>query len=337
MSQINSIDLIKELEAESRKYMCLADVLFFLGLKLNCDVSVAAEILLSRIPLEQGINPSFFGQKIGMATFRQSPNDPLLSGLLEGVIIGEDGTFDDGPFAETSLSQKYWDYSFILEGLEQAVSFKLDTLSNELPDYLKPYKSRISIQLTEAANIMAGCKPRDVINKLPAAEIIGGYVASLWDAVDHKILAGTNEIMDYDYNESHRVDITLLKDEVTAWAKKHDIKWPFELSNQEKKEEADLAEDSVQTIQTLMVEKGRLEEELSDLKATSPIFLEQYRQDDPLSIAIKLRNAEWSSFNENVRATIPSAEYLVAKIKSEYAMSDALAKAIEKVACPIQR
>lgn len=337
MSQITSIDLIKDLEAESRKYMCLADVLFFLGLRLNCDVSVAAEILLSRIPMEQGVNPSFFGQKIGMATFRQSPNDPLLSGLLEGVIIGADGTFDDIPLAETSLSKKYWDYSFILEGLEKAVSFKLDTLSNELPDYLIPYKSRISIRLTEAANIMAGCKPRDVVNKMPAAEIIGGYMASLWDAVDHDILTGRNEVLDYSYNESNRVDITLVKDEVTEWAKKNDIKWPFELSNHENEDEVILAEDTAQTIQTLMVEKARLKEELSDLKANSPIFLEQYRPDDPLSIAIKLRNAEWSSFNENVRSSIPSAEYLVAKIKSEHDMSDALAKAIEKVACPIQR
>lgn len=70
MSQINGIDLIRDLEAQSKKYMCLADVLLFLSLKLNCDASVAAEILLGRIPMEQGINPPYFGQKIGMATFR---------------------------------------------------------------------------------------------------------------------------------------------------------------------------------------------------------------------------------------------------------------------------
>ncbi|WP_168393202.1 hypothetical protein [Erwinia amylovora] len=337
MNQINSIDLIKDLESKSKKYMCLADVLIYLSLKLNCDVAVAAEILLSRIPLEQGINPSFFGQIIGMATFRQSPNDPLLSDLLENVITGTDGTPDENAFAGILVHQKYWEYSFIIEGLEQAISFKLDTISNELPDYLKPYKARIGIQLTEAANIMAGCKPREVINKLPDAENIDGFTALLWDAVDHQVLTGTNEVLDYSYNESLRVDITLLKDEVTEWAKKYDIQWPFDSSNQEKKGEVVLVEDTSQLIQKLKFEKEGIKKELFDLRAISPIFLNQYRQDDPLSIAIKLRNAEWSSFNENVRATIPSAEYLVAKIKSEYEMSDALAKAIEKVACPIQR
>lgn len=335
MSQINGIDLIRDLEAQSKKYMCLADVLLFLSLKLNCDASVAAEILLGRIPMEQGINPPYFGQKIGMATFRQSPNDPLLSGLLEGVIVGADTAFEDSPFNEMEFSKQYWDYSFIVKELEQAISFKLDALSQELPEYLKPYKTRIGIQLTEVANIMAGCKPRDIINKLPEAEIIGSFTASLWDAVDHNVLSATNEVIDYGYNESKRVDVTLLKDEVTEWAKKHGINWPFELST--KTGERDLAEDSAQTIKRLMAENDELEDELIDLRLSSPIFLGKFRPDDPLDIAIKLRNAEWGAFNENVRSTIPSAEYLVAKLKSEYAMSDALAKAIEKVACPIQR
>lgn len=335
MSQTNGIDLIRDLEAQSKKYMCLADVLLFLSLKLNCDASVAAEILLGRIPMEQGINPPYFGQKIGMATFRQSPNDPLLSGLLEGVIVGADTAFEDSPFHEMAFSKHYWDYSFIVKDLEQAISFKLDAPSQELPEYLKPYKTRIGIQLTEVANIMAGCKPRDIINKLPEAEIIGGFTASLWDAVDHNVLSATNEVIDYDYNESNRVDITLLKDEVTEWAKKYGINWPFELST--KTGERDLADDSAQTIKRLMAENDELEDELIDLRLGSPIFLGKYRPDDPLDIAIKLRNAEWGAFNENVRSTIPSAEYLIAKLKSEYAMSDALAKAIEKVACPIQR
>ncbi|OFS12441.1 hypothetical protein [Hafnia sp. HMSC23F03] len=333
MSQIDGADLINELEAKSTKYMCLADVLLLFSQKLNCDVGVAAEVLLSRMPLEQDINPPYFGQKIGIATFKRSDGLPLLSSLLEDIIIGKSDVFEDNPFGESLLSEKYWEYSFIIEGLEQAISFKLDTLSQELPDYLKPYKTRVGIQLTEVANIMAGCKPREVINRLPEAEIIGGFMASLWDAVDHNVLSGTNEVVDYGYNEAHRADITLLKDEVTEWAKKHDIKWPFDVPNKE----IELADSFEQTIQTLKTEKEELEKELQQLRSSSPILLGHHRTDDPLAIAIELRNSEWSSYNENVRSTIPSAEYLIAKIKSEHAMSDALAKAIEKVACPIQR
>jgi len=227
MLQINGSDLIDDLQSRSKKYMCLADVLMFLSLKLKCEMSVAAEILLSRIPMEQGSNPIYFGKKIGMATFRQSSNDPLLSGLLEGVIIGDGDDFDDNPFNEPSLSRKYWEYSFDVEGLEQAISFKLDTLSSVLPDYLKPYEIRIGIQLKEVANILAGCKPRATANSGEIVDIINGYQDALWEAYDHGVLKGTNVVTDYYCNEEYRTDITLVKDEVADWAIQHGLEWPF--------------------------------------------------------------------------------------------------------------
>ncbi len=332
MLQINGSDLIDDLQSRSKKYMCLADVLMFLSLKLKCEMSVAAEILLSRIPLEQGSNPIYFGKKIGMARFRQSPNDPLLSGLLEGVIIGEGDDFNDNPFNEPSLSRKYWEYSFDVEGLEQAISFKLDTLSSVLPDYLKPYEIRIGIQLKEVANILAGCKPRATAKSGEVVDIINGYQDALWEAYDHGVLKGTNVITDYYCNEEYRTDITLVKDEVADWAIQHGLEWPFKKSVEAMSENKDLIIDS------LKKKNEMLQRELISAKAMIPQMLKQYREDDPLAIAIAMRNDEWLAFNEDdPRATTPSVEYLVAKLKTEFGMSGALAAAIEKVACPILR
>lgn len=92
------------------------------------------------------------------------------------------------------------------------------------------------------------------------------------------------------------------------------------------------------SIDTLRNEISLLNEKLAQVTKKVPQKLGAYRGDDPLEIAINLRNVEWSSFDEDdARATTPSAEYLVAKLKSEYGMSGALAAAIEKVACPILR
>ncbi|MEM8329321.1 hypothetical protein Q4S08_16860, partial [Morganella morganii] len=62
-----------------------------------------------------------------------------------------------------------------------------------------------------------------------------------------------------------------------------------------------------------------------------------YRDDDPLAIAIKLRNEEWRDYSEDSRP--PSQDGLVKQIMTDYGsgMTEAQAKAIEKVACPIKR
>lgn len=235
------------------------------------------------------------------------------------------------------LKKEYTEYGFIKSQLEECLGFKLEQDGDFLPDYLRPYKTRIGIQLREAANIMAGCKPMDTITKQPEFEIVGGFIASLWDAVDHDVLSGTDEVIEHGYNESYRVDITLLKDEVTEWAKKHDIKWPFNLTN---KNNIEVLDNSAELIQKLTAEKKSLENELANLRGQLPILLGRYRHDDPLLIAIQLRNSEWSNYDEDNRKTIPNQEALITQIKEQYKssdMKDVQARAIEKVACPIQR
>lgn len=84
----------------------------------------------------------------------------------------------------------------------------------------------------------------------------------------------------------------------------------------------------------------RLQAEVKDLSTQLPCKLSEFRSDDPLLIAIQLRNSEWSNYDMDNRKTIPSQEALVAQLKQQYKsfdMPDAQARAIEKVACPIKR
>ncbi|MFV8870351.1 hypothetical protein [Serratia fonticola] len=84
----------------------------------------------------------------------------------------------------------------------------------------------------------------------------------------------------------------------------------------------------------------RLKVEIETLSTQIPSMLGCFRDDDPLLIAIQLRNSEWSDYDIDHRKTIPSQEALVAQVKQQYKefqMPDVQARAIEKVACPIKR
>ncbi|MEI7286029.1 hypothetical protein [Pectobacterium carotovorum] len=240
---------------------------------------------------------------------------------------------------QRELANEYREYVFIRSQLEDCLGFSLVSGIDILPDYLKPYTTRVGIQLTEAANILAGFKPKDIINKIPGSDVVSGYKDSLWDAVDNGILSGTNELTDYDFNQEYRVDITLIKDEVTLWAKKHGFNWPFNIP-QFHEGECELEGNSESIIKQLEAENEALRSELLDAKSKIPTFLGTLRSDDPLLIAIKIRNQEWANYDPDNRRTIPSQEGIVAQLIKEYEefeMKDAQAKAIEKVACPIKR
>lgn len=235
------------------------------------------------------------------------------------------------------LNNEYRDYFFIKSELESHLGFKLTKEDELLPDYLKPYRTRIGIQLREAANILAGFKPSELTNISSDLDIINGYKKSLWDAVDNGVLTGVNEETEYDFNEEHRVDITLMKDEVTAWAKKYKFSWPFSIESHEKNENEE-KRDLADLTNELRKENEHLKKEIESLKANLPSLLGKYTDHDPLLLAINIRNEEWLSYDEDVRGSAPTADYIIAKLRQNHGISsNALAAAIEKVACPIKR
>jgi regulator of replication initiation timing len=77
---------------------------------------------------------------------------------------------------------------------------------------------------------------------------------------------------------------------------------------------------------------------IEKLKEQIPILLGKYRADDPLLLAIQIRNKEWSNYNEKDRRTRPTQEAICEDLKASYdVQTDQLAKAIELVSCPINR
>lgn len=83
-----------------------------------------------------------------------------------------------------------------------------------------------------------------------------------------------------------------------------------------------------------------LKNQINELKLKIPYGLGKYREDDPLEIAIKVRNELWVNYNEDDRVTIPTQDWVVKKLREEYkkfGMAEIQALAIEKVACPIKR
>lgn len=110
--------------------------------------------------------------------------------------------------------------------------------------------------------------------------------------------------------------------------------------NKEKRKKENNKSNPLVSINTLKEEIEILKNELNEVNGKIPSMLGLYREDDPLLIAIELRNKEWCHYNEDDRKTTPAQDALVAQVKEQYKtfeMTDIQARAIEKVACPIKR
>jgi hypothetical protein len=64
-----------------------------------------------------------------------------------------------------------------------------------------------------------------------------------------------------------------------------------------------------------------------------PILLGAHRNDDPLKIAIEVRNKYWANYPDNVKSNTQIRDYII----RDYGVTQTLATEIEKIACPIDR
>jgi len=91
------------------------------------------------------------------------------------------------------------------------------------------------------------------------------------------------------------------------------------------------------------IERLRSELEEKDKKITElqtalgdknvPILLGAHRSDDPLKIAIEVRNKYWASYPDNVKSNTQIRDYII----RDYSVTKTFATEIEKIACPIDR
>lgn len=91
-------------------------------------------------------------------------------------------------------------------------------------------------------------------------------------------------------------------------------------------------------VEKLKMEVDSLRKQVRKLESERPILLKKYREDDPLYLAIQIRNSEWVKYDpENDRMTRGNQEAIIKELEDNKKFSNAQAKAIEQVACPIKR
>lgn len=90
-------------------------------------------------------------------------------------------------------------------------------------------------------------------------------------------------------------------------------------------------------IERLEKENKELRVRVRELEQERPILLRAYRDDDPLYLAIEIRNREWANYDpENDRATRGNQGAITTELKKR-GFTSRQAESIEVVACPIKR
>ncbi|EFD8950505.1 hypothetical protein CN651_000252 [Escherichia coli] len=103
------------------------------------------------------------------------------------------------------------------------------------------------------------------------------------------------------------------------------------------KKELRTDDDFLSRIAMLEKENESLMERVNQLEKERPILLRAYRDDDPLYLAIEIRNREWANYNPNNDMATRGNQEAIKKELQERGFSSRQAESIELVACPIKR
>lgn len=127
------------------------------------------------------------------------------------------------------------------------------------------------------------------------------------------------------------------RSELTSLAEKLGIDLTIPLENIKPSLPQDEKPLSAVDVELLKMEIETLKGVVRKLESARPILLNMYRDDDPLHLAIQIRNQEWLKYNpDNDRATRGNQSAIIRELELR-GFSNAQAKAIELVACPIKR
>lgn len=90
-------------------------------------------------------------------------------------------------------------------------------------------------------------------------------------------------------------------------------------------------------VEILRMEVDSLRKQIRKLENERPILIKKYREDDPLYLAIQIRNQEWLKYDhDNDRATRGNQAAIIHDLEKR-GFPKRQAEAIELVACPIKR
>ncbi|CDM90180.1 MULTISPECIES: hypothetical protein [Xenorhabdus] len=104
MNNVFLADPLSELKSKAKDFISIEDTLNIICEMLDCSLVTAAEIILLKLPDDRDwnnspVNPPFFGEKLGIATFSYCDNRPLIRELLKNIIENDPFSFEDSiPF-----------------------------------------------------------------------------------------------------------------------------------------------------------------------------------------------------------------------------------------------
>ncbi|END2858458.1 hypothetical protein ACQ3X0_001041 [Escherichia coli] len=216
--------------------------------------------------------------------------------------------------------------TWILKKIKQA-GITLYTVNefNEVEPYIKPYENRSDLDVLYAK--------LDTVRKrgcLPGERDENGFLVSgYWEDPEFE-------------------NIGFIRGEIFAiFPDVLDALTKLEGANSSENDEAqgsDIEEKELRTdddflsrIAMLEKENESLMERVNQLEKERPILLRAYRDDDPLYLAIEIRNREWANYNPNNDMATRGNQEAIKKELQERGFSSRQAESIELVACPIKR
>lgn len=90
-------------------------------------------------------------------------------------------------------------------------------------------------------------------------------------------------------------------------------------------------------VEMLRMEIDSLKKQIRKLENERPILIKKYREDDPLDLAIQIRNQEWLKYDHDNDRSTRGNQVAIIQTLEDKGFSNSQAKAIEMVACPIKR
>ncbi len=196
---------------------------------------------------------------------------------------------------------------------------------NEVEPYIKPYENRSDLDVLYAK--------LDTVRKrgcLPCERDESGFLVSgYWEDAEF-------EAMGFRRNEIFEIFPEIL-DALTklegADSSENDEAQGSDIEQKELRTD----DDFLSWIAMLEKENESLMERVNQLEKERPILLMAYRDDDPLYLAIEIRNREWANYNPNNDMATRGNQEAIKKELQERGFSSRQAESIELVACPIKR
>lgn len=140
---------------------------------------------------------------------------------------------------------------------------------------------------------------------------------------------------DYDGYGFKRDDLQALADAMDV-----DLYTPIELLTEKDKTDSPIITDDAKNnsdSEALLQEIEELKRRIQELENERPILLKEYRDDDPLYLAIQIRNREWANYDPEKDLATRGNQAAIKQELKDLDISEIEATAIEKVACPIKR